>query len=191
MIYDVNKLTSTYQLNLSAGNSGAFGTYPESGTSYVERRQLEGTPIAPVSLCAFGSVYQDDEGDWYLLGGVIYCGDKNFYVEDKWIENIGVEGYSLVWIELKDIKPNVDEDESVILPGIKTCTGTPKWDRKVYNDGVSYDNNTNITGPTSTGTVIVPVGRLFVKDNVATLESHGCGNVFINQCVGTLSFTRV
>lgn len=191
MIYDVNKLTSSYQLPPSAGLSGAFGTYPESGTSYVERRQLEGTAVAPVETCAFGSVYQDDEGDWYLRGGVIYCGDKNFVVPDKWIQNIGDEGYTLAWIELKGIKPNVDDDESVILPGVKTSTGTPKWDRKDYNDGVNYDNNTNITGPTSTGTVIIPVGKLFVKDKVATLESHGCGNVFVNQCIGTLSFTRV
>lgn len=191
MIYDVNKFTSAPVFGLSTSNGGEYGTYPRAAVSYVERRQSGAADVIQPTTCAFGSVYQDDEGDWYLRGGVIYCGDKNFYVEDKWIENISIEGYSLAWIELKGIKPNVDDDESVILPGVKTSTGTPKWDRKVYNDGVSYDNNTNITGPTSTGTVIIPVGKLFVEDNVATLESHGCGNVFINQCVGTLSFTRV
>lgn len=56
MIYDTNKLTSNYQLNLSAGNSGSFGTYPESGTSYVERRQSSVGNQFPLRVVSAGEL---------------------------------------------------------------------------------------------------------------------------------------
>ena len=189
MIYDVNKLTSSYQLPPSAGLSGAFGTYPESGTSYVERRQLEGTAVAPVSLCAFGSVYQDDEGDWYLLGGTLFCGDKNFYVEDQFV-NAQTDGEFLVSIKLSGIRANTDDDDEIILPGVKTSTGTPAWHNKVYSEGTSYDSNTNFAGPTSTGQIVVPIGRMTIANDAVSLAFASCGNITVTQCAGILSHSR-
>lgn len=189
MIYDVNKLTSTYQLNLSAGNSGAFGTYPESGTSYVERRQPLGTTAPPAQLCAFGSAYQDDEGDWYLLGGTVYCGDKNFYVADQLV-NSSLDGEYLVSIKLGGIKANTDDDNELILPGVKTSTGTPAWHNKAYSEGTNYDSNTNFPSPTGSGEVVVPIGRMVIEDGSVTLALASCGNITVTQCAGILSHSR-
>lgn len=187
MIYDVNKLTSTYQLSLSAGNSGAFGTYPEASTTYVERRQPAGA-VTVNTQCAFGEAFAVD-GEWFLRGGVVYCGDKNFVVPAQPV-NATLDGEYLVSIKLAGIKANTDDDEEIILPGVKTSTGTPAWHNKVYSEGTNYDSNTNFTGPTSSGSIVVPIGRMVIEDDVVVLAFASCGNITVTQCAGILSHSR-
>jgi hypothetical protein len=145
-------------------------------------------PQIPLS-CPFGMVYRDDEGDWYLLGGYVYCGDKNFYVTDLALDKTSTGQY-LISIKLGGITANTDDDDAIILPGVKTSTSTPVWHSKPYTTGTNFDNNTNFTSPTSIGQIVIPVGKVVIVDNTVSLDWSNCGNLTVSQCAGILSFTR-
>ena len=188
MLYDVQKFSSGYSRPSLGVNS--WGTFPEAGTAYVERRQAgQSTPVYDLG-CSFGRAFKNTEtGDWYLQGGNVYCGDKNFFVPDQLV-NAGIDGEFLVYIELDRIEANTDDDEEIILPGIKTCLGTPDWENTPYSEGVSYPANTNFTSPTSKGKIIVPLGLMTIQDGSVSFGTGSCGAISIDQCAGVLSFTR-
>lgn len=189
MLYDTNKLTSTYERGVISGAN--YADYPSAGTTYTERRQGGDSTPTPSLSCSFGRSYLDPEsGDWYLQGGNVLCGDKNFFVADKLV-NASTDGEYLVFIKLDSIKANTDDDEEIILPGIRTSTGTPQWDNTPYTEGVNYPSNTNFTGPTSSGRIIVPLGRMRIEDEVVSFELSSCGDISVNQCAGVLSYSRV
>lgn len=188
MLYDTNKLTSAYDRPVASGAN--YAGYPNAGTAYTERRQNDATVAVPEVSCSFGRAFKNTEsGDWYLQGGNLICGDKNFFVEDKLV-NASNDGEYLVFLRLNKIKANTDDDEEVILPGVSTTSGTPEWGSTPYSEGVNYPDNTNFTEPTSEGTLIVPLGVMTIEDNVVSFGSGVCGNVTVGQCAGVLLFTR-
>lgn len=188
MLYDTNKFTSTYERGVISGAN--YADYPNGGTTYTERRQGGDSASAPAVNCSFGSAYLDPEsGDWYLQGGNMVCGDKNFFVSDKAV-NASNDGEYLVFIKLNRIKANTDDDQEIILPGVSTTTGTPEWDTVVYTEDASYPSNTNFTGPTSDGTIIVPLGHMRIENEVVSFGSGSCGNIAVSQCAGVLSYSR-
>ena len=156
---------------------------------------IEVSPVPKVTRgtaatgCIFGQIVpvpDTDPQEYAIRGGVIYCGDKNFNVEN-YVINIAPDRERMVQIKITGIKPNMDDDEEVILPGIETAAGTPAWEEK---SGTVYDDNTNPT-IAATGTVIIPIGKLVIDDEVASLTNVGCGNVRVSQCAGILTVDRL
>lgn len=188
MLYDTNKFTSTYERGVISGAN--YADYPNTGTTYTERRQGGESAPTPSLSCAFGgALYYPETDKWYLQGGSVSCGDKNFNVANKLVDT-SVSGSFLVFLRLDKITANTDDNNELILPGIKTCEGTPEWDSKVYSEGASYPSNTNFTSPTSQGKIIIPLGVMIIEDGEVSFGSGACGGVFVDQCAGTLSFVR-
>jgi hypothetical protein len=144
--------------------------------------------------CPFGELITvNDESEFTqgIRGGIVYCGDKNFNVPYQGI-NLATSGVWLVFLEI-GCESNRDDDNEIILPGIKTSAETDPssfWDKKTFTTGTSYDDNTNPTVTDGLGTIIIPIGKLTVADGAASFERVGCGNVTIGQCAGILSHTR-
>lgn len=141
----------------------------------------------PAVVCAFGSIIKKD-AKTYIKGGNIYCGDQNWLIEDKEIF-LTTPLVALIFFDV-EIVANQDDDEEVLLPGIKTGT-KPDWDQVPYHDGEDYPENESPTPGTGAGNIILPVGKLTIVDKKATLENTGCGGFSINQCAGSLSFVRI
>lgn len=172
--------------DLSFSTDGMF----DFGVPEITQNPAGVALFGQVQSCSFGYVYQDDEGDWYLQGGYVYCGDKNFYVTDHLLNTTSNSSF-LISIKLGGITANTDDDDAIILPGVKTSTSSPAWHSKSYTTGTNFDDNTNFTSPTSIGEIVVPIGKLVVADNTPSLDWSSCGNITVSQCAGILSFTRV
>jgi hypothetical protein len=145
-----------------------------------------------VSSCPFGEIVDIPDTDPVekgIRGGIVYCGDQNWNFDPQEV-NLTVNGKWLVYLEI-DVEVNRDDDEEIILPGIKTGTKpTGDWDTLTWSSGVDYPDNTNPDVTTGEGTIIVPLGKLTVQDGVATFDRAGCGNITITQCGGVLSHER-
>ncbi len=148
------------------------------------------------SSCSFGKIKTWSESGATkkgVTGGNILCGDKNYFVDDLEIpfnaDGSG-DGQWLVEILLSGITANLDDDEELILGGIKTSTGTPSWNLIPYTGSENYTSNTNFTTPASEATLAVPIGRVTVEGDLVTIESSGCGWIFASQCNGVLSYSR-
>ena len=145
-------------------------------------------------VCAFGEIIDipdTDPAEKGIRGGVIHCGDKNFNVPPYEI-NLAADSDELIYLEL-DCEVNRDDDNSILLPGIKTSSESSPgtfWQSDTYSSGpppTQYPDNDNPGVSTGIGTIIIPVGRLIVDDGVATLQSARCGNVTVEHCSGSLS----
>lgn len=159
-----------------------------AGPNQSPRSSNASTSTTSQITCQFGSVYKNDDEEWFISGGNVYCGDKNFFIQDKPI-SVAEDRELLVFIKVTSIKPNTDDDKEIILPGVLTAAAKPEWGAKVFTGDESYDSNTNFEGPNSLGTIIVPVGKLRVLDRVATIAAQ-CGSIFITQCGGVLTHSR-
>lgn len=150
------------------------------------------TGAAAVTTCYFGEIIDIPDTDPVekgIRGGIVYCGDQNWNFDPQEV-NLAVNGKWLVYLEI-DVEVNRDDDEEIILPGIKTGTKpTGDWDTLTWSSGVDYPDNTNPDVTTGEGTIIVPLGKLTVQDGVATFDRAGCGNITITQCGGVLSHER-
>ena len=146
------------------------------------------------STCFFGeiiSVEDDPDFDKGIRGGIVYCGDKNFNVPFYGIE-LDSDSDKLIYLEI-DCESNQDDDNEMILPGIKTSSETSAdsfWDDLTWSEGADYPDNDNPDAGDGLGTIIIPIGRLTVKDGSAKLDAAGCGHVKIEQCGGILTHTR-
>jgi hypothetical protein len=148
-----------------------------------------------IDTCPFGEILPNDNpiNNRAILGGLITCGDQNFNVENypfPVAADGSADGEWLVEISISDITFNTDDDDSLILPGIETTTGTPTWNKIAYTGSENYTSNTNPTTPTGTGTVVLPVGVLTVNGIKSTLANTGCGAFHVDQCAGVLSHSR-
>ena len=143
------------------------------------------------STCNFGSIKTNDADppEKVIIGGLLVCGDKNFAVDDYVIDT-ATDGEWLVQIKLSGITCASDDDNEIFLPGVTTSSGDPTWDLKVKEEGTDYDDNTNPTSPSGTGSIVVPIGILKITDEVPNLLNLGCGNITIGQCAGILNFSR-
>lgn len=148
------------------------------------------------SLCSFGGIVNNDDptNNRAILGGAITCGDQNFNVANyPFPVDAGgsADGEWLVEISINGITFNTDDDDSLILSGIETATGTPTWNKIAYTGSENYTSNTNPTTPTGTGTVVLPVGLLTVSGVSTTFDNTGCGAFLVGQCAGVLSYSRL
>jgi hypothetical protein len=145
--------------------------------------------------CFFGEILSVVDGEtttYYIRGGIIYCGDKNFNAANKEL-TIGADAVTMIYLEI-DCEANRDDDGEIILPGILTSAETDPatfWQSAAYTLGDQYPDNTNPPASTGLGTIIIPIGILAVASGVPTLAPVGCGNVRVDQCAGTLSHTRL
>jgi len=166
------------------------------GFSYRARHAAVSEGAASSRACLFGEIITWTEGEGEeavtktgIRGGVIYCGDKNFSVPDKEI-NLETSGVWLIQVSLV-CEANRDDDNSLILPGIKTSSAsTATMTAKAWTSGTNYDSNTNPTASTGIGTIKLPVGKLTIANGVAKLAATGCGGFHVDQCAGTLSYHR-
>jgi hypothetical protein len=137
--------------------------------------------------CPFGEITRS-EGETYIRGGPLLCGDKNFNVGDYELD-LETDGTWLVSIKL-DCECNRDDDGEIILGGIKTSDDTPAWHKKAWTDGTSYDDNTSPDVSDGIGSIVIPIGKLAVESGSASFEPVACGFITIGQCDGTFSHTR-
>jgi hypothetical protein len=163
-----------------------------SGTIPSLKSKSPGGGGSASSACPFGRIttYKVGSADKTgILGGIIYCGDKTFEVPNQEI-NLATAGDSLVWIELT-CESNRDDDSEIFLPGIKTGEApASEWERVTWSDTASYPDGESPTVTSGTGKIILPIGRLTIASGAATLQAAGCGHFRIQQCGGTLSFSR-
>jgi hypothetical protein len=154
------------------------------------RRAGGGGVIA--SPCPFGQIISVDDETAFtagINGGVIHCGDQNWEMSYQGV-NLAVSGVWLVYIEVA-VEVNRDDDEELLLPGVKTGTRpTGDWGKTPWTDPTDYPANTAPVASTGLGTVILPIGKLTVAAGVARLENTSCGHFTVTHCAGTLGYTR-
>lgn len=152
-----------------------------------------------VSGCPFGKVVTYTEGEGAgaetktgILGGTIAAGDKNFNVANKEL-NLESDSVTLIYLEIS-VTANRDDANEILLPGIKTSTETDTssfWKSMAWSDPVTqYPNNTRPVLTSGVGKIIIPIGKLTISGGTASLKQAGCGNIALDHCGGTLSFSR-
>jgi len=178
-----------YRSKIVAGSGITIDEIPGSGT-LISSTQGESTPAV---LCPFGKLTTWQDGDILkqgILGGAFIAGDKNYNVPDYEISP-DVDGEWLVEISLSEITANTDDDITLILGGIETATGTPSWNKISYTGSQNYTDSTNFASPTSTGTLVVPIGRIVVESELIIFHPLDCGSIIGGQCNGILSHSRI
>jgi len=140
--------------------------------------------------CAFGSITSSVSGSSavYIQGGIVFAGDKNFNVSpfELDVDTDTSETGDLYYFEIP-CEANRDDDNELILGGIKTST----WDKSWVHESVEeYPDNTPPILPSGIGTIIIPLGKIIITEGIPTFSPTGCGNIRIDQCGGTLTFSR-
>jgi hypothetical protein len=125
----------------------------------------------------------------YIRGGILYAGDATLNVDDHEL-SVATNGTWLLSLQL-DVEANRDTNNEIILPGIKTTTDIPAYNLKPWTEGTNYDPNTNPNVSDGIGTIVIPIGKLIIENNIARLEAAECGNIRVLQCGGVLSHERV
>ena len=172
--------------------SGASINHTPTGPVISIKRQAATSSSTP---CSFGRVVFNDDvtNNRAVVGGAITIGDKNFNVANYPFpapSNGTGNGQWLVEISISGVSFNTDDDDSLVLPGIETASGTPTWAKIAYTGTENYTSNTNPSTPTGTGTVILPIGLLTVAGSSATIAATGCGAFLVDQCAGVFSSSR-
>lgn len=151
----------------------------------------------PASPCHFGEIITIPDSDppaRGIRGGVIYCGDSIWNMAPQ-VLNLATAGAWLVSFEIQ-VDVNRDDDESVILPGIKTGTKPTEWTKTPWTEEADYPTATPPVAETGMATVIVPLGKLTITiapeatTGTATFERVDCGHITLGHCAGTLNHTR-
>lgn len=159
------------------------------GGIIVARRK---TKVKQSSTCAFGSISTWLSGSDTVsgvVGGAVSCGASNFSVAG-YVANLSVNSDVLLEIQLSGITPQTDDDVVIFLPGIASVSGSPSWNAIAYTGSENYTNSTFPTTPGSSGTMVIPIGRLTISGGVARFYPEGCGAITISSCAGDLSYTR-
>lgn len=155
--------------------------------SRQSKRPINDTP------CPFGKIVTWMDGETQktgISGGVVSCADKNLSVEDNPI-NLDVDSSSLIFLSI-DCTANTDDLGELLLPGLASCESTAGgvWGSLPWSAGAQYPDNENPVVSSPGGTITLPLGKLVIKDKVATFDATGCGGFAINHCAGTLSYAR-
>ena len=171
--------------------SGSGDSLIHTHTGTIIERRKKPVESAAVS-CPFGQIVATPAGTeaFGISGGAITIGNKNFHVEPYPIVTT-TDGTWLVEISISGVSFNTDDDDSLVLPGITTATGTPTWAKNTFTGSESYTSSTLPSTPTGTGTIILPIGRLTVANGSPSLVADGCGSFFVTQCAGIFSYSRV
>jgi hypothetical protein len=175
MIYDIVKVQSAPSFSAMGKMSYDLGTSP---VTYTERGLSD--PVEESgSSGPFCKVYIDSEtNQWKLLGGTVSGGDKTETIADITIGNVGSEPNdgTFYWVAIA-FKANVEDD--VLLSG-GDIQGV------LIEDGTTVRDN-------QTPTVAQPSGRLYISLGEwmgAKFIPAGCGNIQVNHCVGSISYSR-
>lgn len=167
----------------------SFRTSRQGFTAWLRRRGRPGSSGSDV--CHFGEIIAIEHAtyDVGIRGGIIHCGDQTWNISPQGI-NLAASGTWLVSIAV-EAEVNRDDDEEILLPGIKTGTRpTGDWTKTAWTEGTDYPDGTAPVVATGLGTIILPIGKLIIDDGVATLEPAGCGHFTIGHCSGTLTYYR-
>lgn len=144
---------------------------------------------ASSEVCPFGRIVTIPSGETTvpaILGGVVHCGDQNWYFEPQEI-NTATDGSWIVYFSVA-LSVNQDDDSEILLPGVITGTKPTVWSKTATP--ADYPDNTDPVAGVGTGTVILPIGVLTIVDAVPSFAPSGCGNFFVTHCAGSLSYTR-
>ena len=172
-------------------NGGILKETPNGTIINLQKPGVTSTSAA--TACPFGEIITIPDTDPPLRGirgGMIFCGVLNWNMDPQEL-NLQASGVWLVYIEIS-VEVNRDDDNVIILPGIKTGTRpTGDWGKTVWTEGTDYPDNTAPVAATGLGKIVVPLGKLTITaGGVPSFESVGCGNIRIGQCAGTLSHSR-
>ena len=161
------------------------------GGTALDIRQGKGSSGGGLVACAFGQIFNPNDGSSSkgIRGGAVTIGDKNLNVPYYDLTGIG-NGQWLLEVSISGVSFNTDDDDSLILPGIETATGTPAWNAIAYTGSENYTDTTNPSTPVGTGTVILPIGLLTVTNGKAFFSPTGCGSFLVTQCAGVMSYER-
>jgi hypothetical protein len=171
-------------------NGGVLRETPNGTIINVQKPGVTSTSGA--TACPFGEIITIPDSDppaKGIRGGVIYCGDQTWNMDPQSL-NLTATGVWLVSIAVS-VEVNRDDDNVIILPGIKTGTQpTGDWEKTAWTEGTNYPANTAPVAATGLGTIYVPLGKLTIAAGAAGFEPAGCGNITLGQCAGTLSHSR-
>lgn len=136
---------------------------------------------------AFCTLYQDVDLDWFITGGPVHAGIKNFSVPDFGVD-VGTDDEWVVFISV-NVEAYRDDGEDYFLTGIKTSSDTTL----VMEDSTAadYPNNTDPPVSTGLGVIKLPVGRIKVLSGVPSFNPTACGGFTVTQCGGSLSYRRI
>ncbi len=171
------------------GGKGVLAKYGPNGF-VVSASGKGGTSSAPPA-CALGQIYNPNDGfsSKAVRGGAVAIGDKNLNIPYYDLDGVG-NGQWLLEVSISGVSFNTDDDDSLMLPGIETATGSPTWNAIVYTGAQDYTDTTNPTTPTGTGTAILPIGLLTVTSGQAYFSPTGCGSFLVTQCGGVMTYAR-
>ena len=184
---------------------------PKSSADIIAKKQIDGSVYklrrrsnsgSTTATCPFGEIIPIPDSDpptYGIKGGMVYCGDKTFTVPPYEID-MTAAGVWLAFMRI-ECESNRDDDEEIFLPGIKTSGDTVDtfWDKLAWTAGpppTQYEDNVNPFITTGLGTIIIPAGKFSVvagvgdAPNTLTFEPVACGDITINQCGGTIGFSR-
>ena len=148
--------------------------------------------------CPFGRLLtttnQNGDAEAKLLGGLVLVGDKNFTVPDTDVGSLKISKTLQYYLEIP-VEVNRDDANEIFLSGVKTSSGTAATlvKNQPWTETSQYPDNTRPLLGTGIGKIIVPLGKLVIDgpNESATFTRVGCGDVLVNHCTGTLSYTRV
>lgn len=183
---------SSEPFNVSSGDrltagwmNAVVGSIKRRNNSTERKLQFAG---GKSPICPFGEIFTDTSVSpavQKIRGGLIVCGDKNFNVAGHPV-NVDSTRTVLVYIELP-VSVNVDDDGQILLPGVKTSSGTPAYSETPSDQ---YPNSTNPSIPAGNGVIVIPLGKLTVKDKAAEFIPTSCGFVRVEHCAGSLFAIR-
>lgn len=186
------------------GIAGGLVRETPNGTVLVPKSQSSALGGITASTCPFGEIitYTEGEGEEAvekkgIRGGLVYVGDKNFNTPAKELD-LETSGDWLIYLEV-ECEANRDDDNEIILPGIKTSAATDPsefWKSITWSaasgetEETQYPDNDEPEVSDGLGKIMIPIGKLTIDGGNPTLVRVGCGNVTITQCGGILSHTR-
>lgn len=187
---EIKSVTLCSSTDITA-NKSPGGTY-----ATIKKNSSRSSSIPTETICLLGQITTwTPEGQTEpvtgIRGGVVTCADKNLTLDNKPVD-LTTDSDSLVYLSI-DFTTNTDDDGEILLPGIESCetTAADAWGLPVaWAPGAQYPPNRLPTVTAPTATIIIPIGKLTIKDSKATLENSGCGNVTIAHCGGVITYSR-
>lgn len=122
-------------------------------------------------------------GNWFIRGGAVIAGNKNFNVADLAIPS--TNGDHLVQITV-NVEAYRDDDHTYFLSGIKTSSSSALSMTALL--AANYADNADPAVLDGLGVIHLPVGSLRVVAGVPFFNPTGCGAFRVGQCGGSLNY---